>query len=352
MTGQYQNPPADIPEQGDIPEKYILFTPSALDLPPDAVPGNSPAPPGSAGSSGSFLSGKSGKSEKSGKSPKPESPRRSLRIDEIDPENRPRERLKRCGPGALSNAELAAVILRTGTRQENILQICQRLFSEYTLPGLSRAGMTKLRAMHGIGEVKAAQICAVFELARRLEMYSDEPKRKITSPSDVFDIVHAGLRGEKKEHFIVLFLNTKNQVLKEEVISIGSLNASIVHPREIFRQAVIEAAASVILVHNHPSGDPKPSDEDIEMTERVCRAGDVVGIDVLDHIIIGDHDFVSMKQEGYMRHPLCGQREQCEQCEQCGQCDSVNSSDSVDSADCVNSADSEDSASSVNSVTV
>lgn len=222
-------------------------------------------------------------------------------IREMPEDERPRERLLKYGPEALSNAELLAIILRTGSRKENVVNMCSRIFSEYSLKRLSQANIKQLMQIHGIGAAKAAQIAAVFELARKLEGFTDEPKRKIKSPADVYSLLYPRMREHKRERLVALLLDTKNQVLREEIISIGSLNANIVHPREVFKAALMESCASVILSHNHPSGDPTPSKEDIAVTEKLVEGGKLLGIDVLDHVVIGDGRYVSLKDEGYVR---------------------------------------------------
>ncbi|TGC08312.1 RadC family protein [Methanolobus halotolerans] len=222
-------------------------------------------------------------------------------IREMPEDERPRERLLKYGPEALSSSELLAIILRTGSRKENVINMCSRIFSEYSLKQLSQANVSKLTQIHGIGSAKAAQIAAVFELARKLEGFTDEPKRKIRSPADVYSLLYPKMREHKRERLVALLLDTKNHVLREEVISIGSLNANIVHPREVFKAALIESCASVILSHNHPSGDPTPSREDIAVTEKLAEGGKLLGIDVLDHVVIGDGRYVSLKDEGYVR---------------------------------------------------
>ncbi|MDW7731242.1 MAG: DNA repair protein RadC [Methanolobus sp.] len=222
-------------------------------------------------------------------------------IREMPEDERPRERLIKFGPEALSNAELLAIILRTGSQKENVVNMCSRIFSEYSLKQLSQANIRQLTQIHGIGAAKAAQIAAVFELARKLEGFTDEPKRKIRSPADVYSLLYPRMREQKRERLVALLLDTKNHVLREEVISIGSLNANIVHPREVFKAALMESCASVILSHNHPSGDPTPSREDIAVTEKLVEGGKLLGIDVLDHVVIGDGRYVSLKDEGYVR---------------------------------------------------
>ncbi len=224
-----------------------------------------------------------------------------ISIHDMPVDERPRERLLKYGPEALSNAELLAIILRTGSQKENVINMCSRIFSDYNIKQLSQANISKLTQMHGIGNAKAAQIAAVFELARKLEGFTDEPKRKIRSPADVYSLLYPKMREHKRERLVALLLDTKNHVIREEVISIGSLNANIVHPREVFKAALMESCASVILSHNHPSGDPTPSREDIAVTEKLVEGGKLLGIDVLDHVVIGDGRYVSLKDEGYVR---------------------------------------------------
>ena len=224
-----------------------------------------------------------------------------IRICDLPEEERPRERLLKHGTESLSNIELLGIILRTGSREENVISLCSRIFSEYSIKQLSLANVTRLMEIHGIGKAKASQIAAVFELARRLETYMEEPKQKVKSPKDVYALMYPKMREQKKEKFVTLYLDTKNQILKEELISVGSLNASIVHPREVFKSALMESSASVIMVHNHPSGDPSPSREDILVTEKLVEGGKLLGIDVLDHIIIGEGRYVSLKDEGFVR---------------------------------------------------
>lgn len=160
--------------------------------------------------------------------------------------------------------------------------------------------MKQLMKIHGIKVGKAAQIAACFEIARRLESFKDEPKPKINSPDDVYRRIYPSMREQKRENFIELCLDTKNQIIKEETISIGSLNANVVHPREVFKTALAESAAHIIVVHNHPSGDPSPSREDIEITKKLVEAGKIIGIEVLDHVIIGEGRHFSMKEAGYI----------------------------------------------------
>lgn len=224
-----------------------------------------------------------------------------LTLQQVPKDERPRERMLKQGAEALSNSELLAILLRTGTYQESVVQLAQRLLSEAGglrhLVGMSTHELTKLK---GIGTAKALQIQSGIELGRRLASSTEEKRFVIRSPEDVHSLMAEQLRYLKKEYFVCLFLNTKNQVMNQETLSIGSLNASIVHPREVFRAAISRGSASIICVHNHPSGDPTPSPEDIQITRRLLEAGELIGIEVLDHIIIGDERCISLKQEGLM----------------------------------------------------
>lgn len=216
-------------------------------------------------------------------------------------EDRPRERMLTSGAGSLSHSELLAIILRTGTRRESALHLAQRLLREAGgIRGIVDLSMDELMGIKGIGPVKAVQLKAGIELGQRLARARLPEAHVIRSPRDAADLLMEQLRYLQKEHFVCLFLNTKNHVIAQETLSIGSLNASIVHPREVFRAAIKCSSASVVCAHNHPSGDPTPSPEDVRMTERLCQAGEVIGIDVLDHIVIGDGVFVSLKEQGMM----------------------------------------------------
>ncbi len=223
-----------------------------------------------------------------------------VRILDMQKDERPRERLIKCGASALSDSELLAIILRTGSRKENVINLSQRILREYNIKQLSQVNIHQLMKVYGIKESKAAQIAACFEIARRLECFSDSEKPRISSPEDVYRLIFPKMREQKKEMFIELCLDTKNCVLKEEVISVGSLNANIVHPREVFKLALSESAAHIIVAHNHPSGDPAPSREDIEITRKLVTTGDIMGITVLDHVIIGDGRHFSMKEAGHI----------------------------------------------------
>ena len=224
---------------------------------------------------------------------------KKLTIKDLPPEERPREKMKELGPGNLSNAELLAILLRTGYQEENVIHLAERLMTEAgglrSLPDLT---LEELQKVKGIGLAKAVQIKAALELGQRLGMTMKPEGAAFTSPDVVAGFLMEKLRYHKKEFFLVLLLNVKNQLISMEEISVGSLNASIVHPREIFTLPIKKSAAAIILVHNHPSGDPAPSREDIEITERLVKAGELLGIKVLDHVIIGEGKHLSLKEQG------------------------------------------------------
>jgi DNA repair protein RadC len=219
-------------------------------------------------------------------------------IREMPASERPRERLIQHGPAALSNSELLALVLRTGTPSENILSLSNRLLSNFDLRNLARATVPELKSISGIADAKACQISAIFELARRFSSLPEDKKPAFTSPGACFSFLAPRLSGLKQEHFICLYLDTKNRLIHQNTFSIGTLDANVVHPRDVFKGAVTYSASSIIFAHNHPSGDPEPSQEDIAFTQTLADAGRLMGIDVLDHIIIGDGNFVSLKERG------------------------------------------------------
>ena len=215
--------------------------------------------------------------------------------------DRPREKLLSTGPATLSDSELLALILRTGHSGSgsSALDLARQLLNRFGgLRAMASAATAELYAVPGIGPAKAAEILALGELARRFAATSLSPGPRFTSSREVFAHFHERLRDRKKEVFLTLLLDSKNRVLREIQVSEGSLNASIVHPREVFQPVIRESAAAVLFVHNHPSGDPAPSREDLELTSRLRDAGALMGVRVLDHIIIGSDRYVSLADRG------------------------------------------------------
>lgn len=225
----------------------------------------------------------------------------SFMIRDLPIQERPRERLVADGPKYLSNAELLAILLRTGTKNHSALSLAQSILqSTEGLKLLNEITVEELMRVKGIGVNKAVEIMACIELGKRISKSSQLKIQSITSPSDCVAYLSAELKHLTQEHFVVLLLDTKNYIIAKRTIFIGSLNKAIVHPREVFKEAIKRSSASVICVHNHPSGDPTPSEQDIQLTHRLYEAGELLGIKVLDHIIIGDEQFVSLKEKGYL----------------------------------------------------
>lgn len=223
----------------------------------------------------------------------------SLTIKDLPADERPRERLAHAGEGALSTAELLAIILRTGVGGENVLALAARLLSRYRgLPGLARASFAELRAEKGLGEAKTAQVKAALELGRRMLLAAPEDRVVVRSPADVAQLLMAEMAHLEQEHFRVLYLDTRNRLLGSETVYVGSLNASHVRVGEVFRDAIKRNCAAIIAAHNHPSGDPTPSPEDVEVTKRLVAAGELLDIEVLDHLVVGQQRFVSLRERG------------------------------------------------------
>jgi len=226
----------------------------------------------------------------------------SPKIKDLPPEIRPRERMQKYGAAALSDAELLALMIRTGTRTESALVLAQRVLKgdggKAGLEFVAGASIEELSKIKGIGLAKAIQIKAAVELGRRIMSHFRTDDKVISSPDDVKKLLMEEMRFLDREHFKIVLLNVKNRVISVENISIGSLNSSIVHPREVFKPAIKRSSAAVILVHNHPSGDPTPSREDVEVTRRLVEAGKILGIDVLDHVIFGNTNYFSFREKG------------------------------------------------------
>lgn len=221
-----------------------------------------------------------------------------LKVKDLPLDDRPREKLILRGSQNLSDAELIAILLRTGTKGKSVIEVAQTLIAEKNLSMLASNSVEAFTKSIGIGKDKAATLVAAFELARRIKAsekwYS---KKKITCPEDIAEIFIPLLRDEIKEQFITVCLNSSNQIIKYEVISVGNLNSSIVHPREVFKVAIDNNSASIFLIHNHPSGNLEPSREDIAITKRLVEAGNIFDIKVLDHIIIAGDNFTSMVEK-------------------------------------------------------
>lgn len=221
----------------------------------------------------------------------------NIRINEIPSGERPREKLLFYGAQFLSNEELLAIILRTGNKDSNVVELSYRIIhSVGGLNGLFKASAKELMKVKGVKEAKATQILAMCELYKRFKV-SELTQVKISKPSDVAELVLDELRMLRQEVLILITLDTKNKVISKKEIFKGGLNSSLVHPREIFREAVKDSAASIIICHNHPSGDPTPSRDDINITTRLKECGKIMGIELLDHLIIGDNRFISLKEK-------------------------------------------------------
>ncbi len=220
-------------------------------------------------------------------------------IRDFAAQDRPRERLLQVGERSLSNAELLGIIMRTGVDGENVVHLAERLLVKFNgLIGIARASIKELMEIKGIGKVKAIEIKAALEVGRRLVASSPGEKIKISSPNDAANMLMSEMALLEQEHLRLLLLDTRNTVLASPTIYIGSLNTSIIRVGELFRAAIKENAAAIIVVHNHPSGDPSPSPEDVKVTRQIVKAGNLLDIDVLDHLIIGRQRYVSLKERG------------------------------------------------------
>ena len=222
-----------------------------------------------------------------------------IRVKELPEDVRPREKLIRCGPDALSDGELLAVVLNTGIRGEGVLELSCRILRDYGSRGIvSERDVRRLRELLNIPEVKACQIIACLELGRRF-FNGSAAGEAIKGPADAYRYV-AEMGRLKKEEFKALYLDVRHRILHEEVVSVGSLTGSVVHPREVFRPAVHYGAAAVLVAHNHPSGDTAPSREDIAITRQLAEAGKLLGVEFLDHLIIGAGGYLSLKESGML----------------------------------------------------
>jgi DNA repair protein RadC len=218
-------------------------------------------------------------------------------------DERPREKLMRRGAESLTDAELLALVIRTGDHScgMSAIDLGRTLLGRFgDLRSLAGATMTEICEVKGAGPAKGASVKAALEMAKRVNTERLGCAERFTSPEQIYQHYHYSFRDRKKEHFLVILLDGKNRILREIQVSEGSLNQSIVHPREVFNPAIRESAAAIILVHNHPTGDPSPSREDISITKRLKDAGEITGVNILDHIIIGDGSFVSFAARGLL----------------------------------------------------
>ena len=222
-----------------------------------------------------------------------------LTIKEMPINERPRERFLKYSSDVIQTHELIAIIMRTGSKNESVLDLSKRVFYQYDdLRELSNASITDLMKINGIGESKAISLKAAFELGRRAHMMNFQKKVRLISPEKIYQYLKDQLELKTQEHLIGLYLNTKGELIKKKTLFIGSLNSSVIHPREIFKYAVIHSAASIVIVHNHPSGDPTPSQNDIDVTKIVHRNSLMMDILLMDHIIIGRDRYFSFKEKG------------------------------------------------------
>jgi len=223
---------------------------------------------------------------------------KSFTIHDLPEEERPRERLVQFGEQALSAQELLQLILGRGVAGESVAVMAQKLLSRFgNLQQLSEASIEELSSIKGIGLAKAAQIKASFEIGRRLSTQTPAYKSKeLTDPEKVYRLIKSKLKDYYREHFYIIALNSRNHSIAE--VSVGSLNASVVHPREVFAEAIKNKAASVVFAHNHPSGDPEPSEDDLGITKKLIKAGEILGITVVDHVIITRNNYFSLKTQG------------------------------------------------------
>jgi DNA repair protein RadC len=226
----------------------------------------------------------------------------SLTVHDLPKPERPRERLKQFGPEALSAQELLALIIGRGVSRKSVMTIAQELLIKFgNIKAISEATIEELSQIKDIGFAKAAQIKACFELGKRKDLEPELKDFDIKDPQGVVKAIRASIKDKAKEHFKLILLNARNKIIGISTVSIGTLNTSLAHPREIFKEAIIHNAMSVVLAHNHPSGDPEPTEDDLTMTKRLIEAGKILGIEVLDHIIVAKTGFFSFKEKGLLR---------------------------------------------------
>ena len=223
----------------------------------------------------------------------------SFTLHDLPREERPRERLQKVGVDNLSLAELLALVIERGRRGENVLAIAQNLISHFgNLAKMKEATIEEFQQVNGIGFATACKLKVAFELGEKAQTTTTEHRQKIESAKDIFKLLKNDLGDKKKEHFKVLSLDSRNKLISIDNVSVGTINTNLVHPREVFKTAIQHLAVSIILVHNHPSGDTEPSEADLEITKRLIESGKIMGTDILDHIIITKNKFFSFKDKG------------------------------------------------------
>ena len=220
-----------------------------------------------------------------------------MRMKEVPSVDRPREKLQKYGPGKLSDSELLAILLGSGTKGTNVVELAEKILRKFSGSALPSVTVKELKTTLGLGEAKASEIVACFELGRRL--LREKKTSLYLQPKDVWQELKE-FHNHKKEHFVIFYLDTQNQEVKRDIISVGTLSASIVHPREVFEPAIAHSAANIIVAHNHPSGNLEPSEEDIEITKRLANAGKILGIELLDHVIVSKSGYTSLKSKGIL----------------------------------------------------
>lgn len=218
-----------------------------------------------------------------------------MKIRDLPKIERPREKLEKYGPNKLTDAELLAIILGTGSKGVNVVELSRRILKKFKGEKLAKANLKELENTFGLGKAKACEIIACFEIGKRL--LQGKKAILILSPKQVWEELK-DIRNSKKEHFVVFYLDTRSQLIKKEIISIGILNTNLVHPREVFEPAIKNSVAQVIVAHNHPSGDTEPSEDDLKVTRRLVQAGKILGIEIIDHVIVTKDSFSSLREEG------------------------------------------------------
>src|SRR3989338_7699376 len=219
-----------------------------------------------------------------------------ISVKDIIKDDRPREKLIKHGQEILTNSELLAIILGKGSKKENVLELSNKIPKNYNLENLSHLKVPDLKKIFGIGDAKSCQIIACFELGRRASSFTSEKRIKVNSAEDIAKLFIPKMLHLKKEYFKGIYLDSRRRIIKEETIFIGSIDVSIVHPREIFEPAIRNGCTAVIVLHNHPSGSSAPSEDDIEITSQLIKSGRILGIEILDHIIIGRNEFYSFRE--------------------------------------------------------